>query len=135
MSFLGDFNFHFNDCSDPQVNWLKTTLSDFRLSQLVSELTHCHGHIVDWVVVCYEESLASLERVQDYAGLSDHYVVVCCLAVTKRPPSTWLMMSKNIRAVWLSDFQADVKALVNSTGEQHSDLDLEDLVDVYNDGL
>ena len=76
----------------------------------------------------------SLERVQDYAGLSDHYVVVCCLAVTKRPPSTWLMMSKNIRAVWLSDFQADVKALVNSTGEQRSDLDLEDLVDAY-DGL
>ena len=76
----------------------------------------------------------SLERVQDYAGLSDHYVVVCCLAVTKRPPSTCLMMSKNIRAVWLSDFQADVKALVNSTGEQRSDLDLEDLVDAY-DGL
>ena len=33
-----------------------------------------------------------------------------------------------------SDFQADVKALVDSTGEQRSDLDLEDLDDVYDDG-
>ena len=76
----------------------------------------------------------SLERPQDYAGLSDHYVVICHLAVTKPPPPTRLITSRNM-AVCSSGFQADVKALVNSTGEQHSDLDLEDLVDVYNDGL
>ena len=44
--------------------------------------------------------------------------------------------SRNIRAVCSSDLQANVKALVNTTGEQCPDLDLEDLVVVvYNDGL
>ena len=134
VSFLGDFNFYFDDCFDPQVNRLNTMLSDFGLSQLV-RYGHRHGHTLDWVVVRNEESLVSLERVQDYAGLSDLYVVVCRLAVTKPPPPTRLMTPRNIRDVCFSGFQADVKALVNSTGEQHSDLDLEDFVDVYNDGL
>ena len=135
MSFLGDFNFHFDDCSDPQVNRLKTMLSDFGLSQLVSVPTHHRGHTLDWVVVRSEESLVSLERLQDYAGFSDPYVLVCRLAITKLPPPTRLVTSRNIRAVSSSGFQADVKVLVDSTGEQRSDLDLEDLVDVYNDGL
>ena len=77
----------------------------------------------------------SLERVQDYAGLSDHYIVVCRLAVSKPPPPTRLVASRNIRAVWSSGFRADVKALVDSTCEQRSDQALEDPVDVYNDGL
>ena len=77
----------------------------------------------------------SLERLQDYAGLSDHYVVVYCLAVTTPPPPTRLVTSRNIRAVSSSGFQADVKALVDSMGEQRSNMDLEDLVDVCNDGL
>ena len=72
---------------------------------------------------------------QDYVGLSDQYVIVCRLAVTKPPPPTRLVTSRNISAVCSFDFQADVKALVDPTGEQHPDLDLENLVDVYNDGL
>ena len=134
VSFLGDFNFHFDDCSDPQVNWLKTMLSDFGLSQLVSVPTYHCGHTLDWVSVHSEESLVYLERIQDYASLSDHYVV-CCLAVTMPSPPTRLVTSRNIRAVSSSGFQADVKALVDSMGEQRSNMDLEDLVDVCNDGL
>ena len=107
--------------------------SDFRRFQLVK--VHRRGHILDWVVVCSENGLVCIERVQDYTGLSDHYVIVCRLAVTKHPPPTWLVTSINIRAVCSSDFQADVKALVDSAGKQRPDLDLEGLVDVYNDGL
>ena len=110
-------------------------LSDFGLSQPVCVPTNRRGHTLDWVVVRNEESLVSLERVQDYACLSDHYVVVYRLAVTKPPPPARLVTSRNIRAMCSSGFRADVKALVDSTGEQRSDLDLEDLVDVYNDGL
>ena len=72
---------------------------------------------------------------QDYVGLSDQYVIVCRLAVTKPPPPTRLMTPRNIRDVCFSGFQADVKALVDSMGEQRSNMDLEDLVDVCNDGL
>ena len=112
VSFLGDFKFHVDDCSDPQVNRLKTMLSDFGLSHLVSVPSHRRGHTLDWVVARSEESLVSLEGVQDYADLSDHYVVVCRLTVTKPPPPIRLLTSRNIRAVCSPRFQADVKALV-----------------------
>ena len=72
---------------------------------------------------------------QDYVGLSDQYVIVCRLAVTKPPPPARFVTSRNIRAMCSSGFRADVKALVDSTGEQRSDLDLEALDDVYDDGL
>ena len=77
----------------------------------------------------------SLEIVEVYAGLSDHHVVVRRLAVNKPPPPTRLVASRNIRAVCSSDLQANLKAMVDSAGEQRSHLDLENLVDVYNDGL
>ena len=110
-------------------------LSDFRLSQLVNVPTHRRGHALDWIVVRSEKSLVSLERVRDYAGLSDHYVVISRLAITEPPPSTRLATSRNIRAVSSSGFQTDGKVLVDVTSEQRADLDLEDLVDVYDDGL
>ena len=77
----------------------------------------------------------SLEIVEVYAGLSDHHVVVRRLAVNKPPPPTRLVASRNIRAVCSSDLQANLKAMVDSAGEQRSHLDLENLVDVYNNGL
>ena len=57
------------------------------------------------------------------------------MAVTKPPPPTRLVTSRNIRAVCPSDFQADVKVLADSTGEQLADLDLVGLVNVCNEGL
>jgi hypothetical protein len=135
VSFLGDFNFHFDDCSDPQVNKLKTTLGDFGLRQLVDTPTHRSGHILDWVVVHTEGSLLSLERVQDCAGLSDHFLVTCCLSFTKPPPPTRLVTSRNLRAVCLTDLQTDVKAWANSMNKQCPDRDLEGLVKDYNSGL
>ena len=35
LVLLGDFNFHYDDCTDTQVNHLKTMLSDHGLTQLV----------------------------------------------------------------------------------------------------
>ena len=61
--------------------------------------------------------------------------IVCRLAVITSSSPTRLVTSRNFRAVCSSDFQTDVKALVDSTGEQRPDLDLKDLVDVCNDGL
>ena len=44
---IGDFNFHYDDCSDGQMSYLRTMLSDNNLTQLVN----VPGHILDWVVV------------------------------------------------------------------------------------
>ena len=44
LVLLGDFNFHYDDCADTQVNRLKTMLSDHALTQLVDVPTHMCGH-------------------------------------------------------------------------------------------
>ena len=41
--YIGDFNFHNDDCSDGQVSRLRTVLSDHNLTQLVNVPTHKDG--------------------------------------------------------------------------------------------
>ena len=72
LVLLGDFNFHYDDCADTQVNRLKTMLSDHGLTQLVDVPTHRCGHTLDWAVVCSDVSCLVLERVEDMPGISDH---------------------------------------------------------------
>ena len=38
--YIGDFNFHYDDCSDGQASRLRTMLSDHNLIQLVNVPTH-----------------------------------------------------------------------------------------------
>ena len=72
LVLLGDFNFHYDDCADTQVNRLKTMLSDHGLTQLVDVPTHRCGHTLDWAVVRSDVSCLVLERVEDMPGISDH---------------------------------------------------------------
>ena len=129
---IGEFNFHYDDCSDEQVSRLKKILSDKNLTQLV----HVPVHIVDWVVVRTENSCFCFDSVQDYPDVSDHKAVICTLAVTKPSPRECLVTSRNnIKAICHSDFQSDVGAWVEAARQQCSHLDLASLVDVCNDGL
>ena len=106
---LSDFNFHYDDCADTQVNRLKTMLSDHGLTQLVDVPTHRCGHTLDWAVVRSDVSCLVLERVDDMPGLCDHrssYVRwrsqhranqsvlshletsrLCLFLISRRPPS------------------------------------------------
>ena len=68
LILLGDFNFHYDDCADTQVNHL----SDHGLTQLVDVPTHRCGHILDWAVVRSDVSCLVLEKVDDMPGLSYH---------------------------------------------------------------
>ena len=83
--YIGDFNFHYDHCSDGQVSRLRTMLSDHNLTQLVNVPIHKRGRILDWVVVRTENSCFCFDSVQDYPDLSDHKAVVCTLAV-RNPP-------------------------------------------------
>nr|KAG5699041.1 hypothetical protein BaRGS_025435 [Batillaria attramentaria] len=78
--------------------------------------------------------MLSVNKVQDCAGLSDHYLLICGLSLTRPPPLTRLVTSRNLKAVNPVDFQSDVKSLASSVGERH-DLDVEGLVDVYDSDL
>ena len=76
LVLLDDFNFHYDDCADTQVNRLKTMLSDHGLTQLIDVPTHRCGHTLDWAVVRSDVSCLLLERVDEMPGLSDHRTYV-----------------------------------------------------------
>nr|KAG5713463.1 hypothetical protein BaRGS_025011 [Batillaria attramentaria] len=116
---------------------MKTLLSDHGLCQLVDQATHRQGHILDWVVMRADSSRLSLQSVLDAAGLSDHHVLVCNLAVARPPPPTRIVTSRRLRAVRLADLQSDVAALAVSLEDRCAapGVDVEVLVDSYNYGL
>ena len=101
---IGDFKFHYDDCSDGQVSRLRTMLSDNNLTQLVN----VPGHILDWVVVRTENSCFCFDSVQDYPDVSDHKAVICTLAVTKRQPM--VETTYGVRGTvldWFVSYQSD----------------------------
>ena len=99
LVLLGDFNFHYDDCADTQVNRLKTMLSDHGLTQLVDVPTHRCGHTLDWAVVRSDVSSLVLERVDDMPGLSDHRSLLCQMQITAPIKSKRTVTSRNTKAV------------------------------------
>ena len=90
---------------------------------------------MDWVVVRTDGSLLSVDGVRDYAGLSDHYGVICSLSVARPPVRTRLVTSRNIRALCQTDFVSDVKEFAQSERCQSPGASLEGFVDVYDGEL
>ena len=131
LVLLGDFNFHYDDCADTQVNRLKTMLSDHGLTQLVDVPTHRCGHTLDWAVVRSDVSCLVFERVYDMPGLSDHRSLLCQMTITAQSKSKRTVTSLNTKAVSLPDFQADVKRFAY----RHSQCPDRDLADSYSAGL
>nr|KAG5713370.1 hypothetical protein BaRGS_024918 [Batillaria attramentaria] len=109
-------------------------LADHGLRQLVDCPTQRCGHTLDWVVVREEDSLVSLHEVREYPNTTDHYAVVCRIAIARPPPPSRLVTSRNLRGVDSEEFQADVRSVVNSAREQPPD-DVDSLVACYDDGL
>ena len=110
LVLLGEFNFHYDDCADTQVNRLKTMLSDHGLTQLVDVPTHRCGHTLDWAVVRSDVSCLMLERVDDMPGLSG---LLCQMTIAAPSKSKHTVKYRNTNAVSLPDFQADVKCFAD----------------------
>ena len=106
LVLVDDFNFHYDDCADTQVNRLKTLLSDHGLTQLVDVPTHRCGHTLDWAVVLSDVSCFVLEIVEDMTGLYDHKSLLCQMTITAPSKVKRTVIARNIKAV----FQADVKS-------------------------
>ena len=95
--------------------------------------THIKNHILDWVVVRGDKSLITYNDVQKYPVLSDHFAVVGHVAISRPTPGKRFVTSRNLRALDLDHLRTDVAAL--TTSERLSNLDVESLVQSYNDGL
>ena len=117
LAFIGDFNFHFEDPSNGDVDQLKTLLNDHDLVQLVDMPTHKRDHVLDWVIVRRDASCLSLETVEDIA-LSDHSAIYCSVNVRRPTARKRLVTSRNLGAMNSTDFQAEVKSFAETAGDQ-----------------
>ena len=131
LAFIDDFNFHFQDSSNGDVDQLKTFLNDHDLVQLVDMPTHKRGHVLDWVIVRRDASCLSLETVEDIA-LSDHSAIYYSVNVRRPTARKRLVTSRNLRAMNSTDFQADIKSFAETADDQCAD---PGLLDVYDTGL
>ena len=126
LAFIGEFNFHFEDSSNGDIDQLKTLLNDHDLVQLVDMPMHERGHVLDWVIMCHDASCLSLETVEDTA-LSDHSAIYCSVNVGRPTARKRLVTLRNLRAMNSADFQADIKSFAETAGDQCADLGLLDV--------
>ena len=82
LTILGDINVHFDDKESSTTKRMCSILSDFSLSQLVSQTTHKYGHILDWLIVRDSDNLVNHVSVTDRIK-SDHFPIVFSLDISK----------------------------------------------------
>ena len=82
LTILGDINFHFDNMKSPDTRRMCNVMADFSMSQLVSQTTHIHGHILDWVIVRDSDKLVNSVHVTNRIS-SDHFPVVFSLDISK----------------------------------------------------
>ncbi|GFS04799.1 ATP-dependent DNA helicase [Elysia marginata] len=80
--FLGDFNLHFDNDADPDVQTVKSIISSHGLHQIVNKPTHRKHHILDWVVTDSLDKIMKI-AVEDKC-ISDHYVVTFDLDILSK---------------------------------------------------
>lgn len=70
--FLGDFNLHWNDLQDNQVNNLKEFLDEHSLRQACTLPTHSKGATLDWIIA-KENTIQAISIIP--CDWSDHHVI------------------------------------------------------------
>nr|KAG5685192.1 hypothetical protein BaRGS_011091 [Batillaria attramentaria] len=105
-----------------------------RGADLVDQPTQRCGHTLDWVVVRADTSLVSVQEVREYPETSDHFVVVCRLAISRPPLPTRVVTSRKLRSVDPVEFQNDVKSVVARARQSPPD-DVDSLAASYDEGL
>ena len=82
LLITGDFNFHFDDCSDKDAAKIKDLLLEFGLQQHVNVPTDRDGHTLDLFITRMSDNTTLDEPVASYY-ISDHIFVVCQLSTQK----------------------------------------------------
>ena len=132
LSFIGDFNLHFDEPDESCVKRINAVLSDFQLLQLVDKPTHNKNHILDWVVVQNERSLITFNDVHIYQGISDHFAIFGQIAISKPASAKRVVTSRNLRAIDRDQLNADFSAL---SSLNMNNLTVDSLINTYNDTL
>lgn len=81
--FLGDFNLHFENSTNPNVKTVKSIISSNSLTQHVDVPTHNKQHTLDWVISDEQTNISNLS-VTDIS-LSDHFLITFNIDIKKTP--------------------------------------------------
>ena len=93
-----------NDCHTVQFN---TLLGDFNLDQHETETTHKEGHMIDVIITRSEECVIIGDTAVD-SLISDHFSIICNLAISKPKRAKQEIVYRKYRAIPLDSFQEDI---------------------------
>ena len=90
--FLGDFNLHFDNTRDKNVENFCSILGSYGLEQKVRSPTHEKGHILDWLLTNEETEIFDLEIIDKC--VSDHFLIHFEMSTRKPTPIKRVVVSR-----------------------------------------
>ena len=104
LIFTGDFNFHVDDPSAPNVSTFLDLLDTFNLAQHITFPTHNYGHTLDLLITRSTSSLISATD-HTYTPISDHRFISSTLSIPTNSRSPRITkLTRPINSVNITDF-------------------------------
>ena len=108
--WVGDFNIHVNDVTNPDTFTVRDFLDTFNLKNMVSFLTHKSGHTINLVLQDLDANIVQ-DTMRGFM-LSDYNFVDCILNVEKPTRPTKMVSFRKLKSINQKAFKVDLlKAL------------------------
>ena len=124
LLLAGDFNFHVNDSSDNTANKFLDLLSCFNLEVCnVHTPTHKNNNALDLIITRSGEETVLNLSINDPV-ISDHFAVLCTLAIKRPPKAKLTISSRKLRTIDPDNLRRDIRssALYNSPSQEITEL-------------
>ncbi|XP_072015955.1 uncharacterized protein [Amphiura filiformis] len=105
----GDFNFHMDVLDDREAIIFRELLDSASFDQHVNKPTHRCGHTLDLVITRSSDSIISDLTIDDTLP-SDHFAVICKLAVSRPPVTKHQFRFRKLRDIDINAFNNDIAA-------------------------
>ena len=108
LIFIGDFNVHMDDPTNSDAAKFADLLDSAGLIQRVTGATHKRGHTLDLLIHREDDTIlaGNIDIVSDLS--SDHFAIVCPLAMAKPKPSKLILKCRNLRRIDMKVFRSDI---------------------------
>ena len=127
---MGDFNFHMDCPSKPEVRNFNALLTSLGYKQLVQGPTHRLGHTLDLIIIKDSDTLIKTCFV-DQILHSDHSMIKFDLDLKRPAPSSDIRVLRKFKSIDHEQFSHDLSSRMNSIMDCDSS-NIDDLVLQYN---
>ena len=117
--WVGDFNIHVNDVTNPDTITFRDFLDSFNLKSMVSFLTHKSGHTIDLVLQDLDANI--VEDTMRGFMLSDHNFIDCILNVEKPTRPTKMVSFRKLKSINQKAFKMDLSKALEVLDKQALD--------------